>query len=85
MRSGKNPAKLSAVLACLRLHVPFPVSNRMLELEDLSNRLDIGGAKGEENMVYDQLLHLNGAWDYSDTYDDLVAQEYEYLIYQLPM
>lgn len=45
----------------------------------------MGGAEGDENMVYDQLLHLNWAWDYSDTYDDLVEQEYEYLIHQPPM
>ena len=85
MRSGKNLTKLNVVSACLGIHVPFPVSSRMLELADLSNRLDVGGAKGNENMVYDQLLHLNWAWDYSDTYDDLVEQEYEYLIHQPPM
>lgn len=85
MRSGKNLTKVNVVSACLGIHVPFPVSSRMLELADLSNRLDVGGAKGDENMVYDQLLHLNWAWDYSDTYDDLVEQSYEYLIHQPPM
>ena len=85
MRSGKNLTKLNVVSACLGIHVPFPVSSRMLELADLSNRLDVGGVKGDENMVYDQLLHLNWAWDYSDTYDDLVDQEYEYLIHKPPM
>lgn len=85
MRKGQNLTKLNVVSACLGIHVPFPVSSRMLELADISNRLDLTGTKGDENRIYDLLLHLNWAWDYGDTYDDLKDQSYEYLIHQPPI
>ena len=47
--------------------------------------LTLPGKKGEENGVYDQILHLNWAQDYSDTYDGLKVVHYEHLIHQPPI
>ena len=40
---------------------------------------------GEENGVYSEILHLYWAQDYSDTYDELSDNNYEYLIHKPPI
>ena len=85
MRKGVNLNKSNVVSACLGIHIPFRVSNRMLQLAEISIDLTLQGKKGEENGVYDQILHLNWAQDYSDTYDELKADSYEHLIHQPPI
>lgn len=85
MRSGKNLNHVNVVSACLGIHIPFPVSNRMLELAGLSIRSDIPGKVGDNNRIYDGLLHINWACDYSETYDDLKADQHEDLIHEPPI
>ncbi len=85
MKKGENLNKSNVVSVCLGIHIPFRVSNRMLQLAELSIDLTLPGKKGEENGVYDNILHLNWAQDYSDTYDELKINHYEYLIHQPPM
>lgn len=85
MRKGDNLSKLNVISACLGIHIPFPVSKRMLELAELTININLPGDKGNDNQVYDQILHMNWALDYSDTYDDLKDQSYEYLIKEPPM
>lgn len=85
MKKGVNLNKSNVVSACLGIHIPFRVSNRMLQLAELPIDLTLPGKKGEENGIYDQILHLNWAQDYSDTYDELKADHYEHLIHQPPI
>ena len=85
MKKGINLNKSNVVSACLGIHIPFRVSNRMLQLAEIPIDLTLPGTKGEENGVYDQILHLNWAQDYSDTYDELKADHYEHLIHQPPI
>lgn len=85
MKKGVNLNKSNVVSACLGIHIPFRVSNRMLQLAEIPIDLTLPGKKGEENGVYDQILHLNWAQDYSDTYDELKADSYEHLIHQPPI
>lgn len=85
MRKGDNLSKLNVISACLGIHIPFPVSKRMLELAELTININLPGNKGKNNQIYDQILHMNWAWDYSDTYDELKDQSYEYLIKEPPM
>ncbi len=77
MREGKNLTDVNVVSACLGIHLPFPVSNNMLELANLVFRMDKGP---EKNKTYIQLLTLRWASDYSDIYDDLEEQNLGYLI-----
>ena len=85
MKKGQNLNKSNVVTTCLGIHIPFRVSNRMLQLAEVSIDLNLPGTKGEENGVYDQILHLNWAQDYSDTYDELKVDHYEHLIHQPPI
>lgn len=85
MKKGVNLTKSNVVSACLGIHIPFRVSNRMLQLAEIPIDISLPGKKGEENGVYDQILHLNWAQDYSDTYDELQADHYEHLIHQPPI
>lgn len=85
MKKGENLNKSNVVSVCLGIHIPFRVSNRMLQLAELSIDLTLPGKKGEENGIYDSILHLNWAQDYSDTYDELKINHYEYLIHHPPM
>lgn len=85
MKKGVNLTKSNVISACLGIHIPFRVSNRMLQLAETPIDLTLPGKKGEENGVYDQILHLNWAEDYSDTYDELTADHYEHLIHQPPI
>ena len=54
--------KANVITVCLGIHVPFPVSNRMLELAGLTLKLDLPKKPGEENRIYDSSLHLMWAW-----------------------
>ena len=82
MREGKNLTDVNVVSACLGIHLPFPVSNNMLELANLVFRMDKGPDK---NKTYIQLLTLRWASDYSDIYDDLEEQGLEELIKKPPI
>lgn len=82
MREGKNLTDVNVVSACLGIHLPFPVSNNMLELANLIFRMDKGP---EKNKTYIQLLTLRWASDYSDIYDDLEEQGLGYLIKKPPI
>ena len=84
-RTGVNLTKSNVISACLGIHIPFRVSSRMLQLAETPIDLTLPGKKGEENGVYDQILHLNWAGDYSDTYDELKVDHYEHLIHQPPI
>lgn len=84
MKKGTNLNKLNVISTCLGIHLPFPVSNRMLELAELPLNLSLPGKKGEENIQYDLLLHLKWATDYDDIYDELEEQGYDYLLHQPP-
>lgn len=85
MKKGKNLTKENVVSCCLGIHIPFRLSNRLLQLAEKPLDLTLPGAKGEENTIYDQILHLYWAADYSDTYAELVAIHYEHLIHQPPI
>ena len=85
MKKGKNLTKENVVSCCLGIHIPFRLSNRLLQLAERPLDLTLPGAKGEENTIYDQILHLYWAEDYSDTYAQLVAIHYEHLIHQPPI
>lgn len=85
MRKSENMTKANVITVCLGIHVPFPVSNRMLELAGLTLKLDVPKKPGEENRIYDSSLHLMWAWDYSDTFDEFVNEGYDYLIHKPPM
>lgn len=82
MREGRNLTDVNVVSACLGIHLPFPVSNNMLELANLVFRMDKGPDK---NKTYIQLLTLRWASDYSDIYDDLEEQGLEELIKKPPI
>ena len=84
MKKGVNLTKPNVVSACLGIHIPFRVSNRMLQLAEIPIDISLPGKRGEENGIYDQILHLNWAQDYSETYDELKADRYEHLIHQPP-
>lgn len=82
MREGKSLTDVNVVSACLGIHLPFPVSNNMLELANIIFRMDKGPAK---NKTYIQLLTLRWASDYGDIYDDLKEQGLDTLIKQPPI
>jgi type I restriction enzyme R subunit len=80
-----NLRKVNVISACLGVHIPFRVSNKMLQLAELSLNSELPGKKGQENSIYDTLLHLKWATDYDDVYDELKEQSYDYLIHQPPV
>lgn len=82
MKKGDNLTKLNVISACLGIHIPYRVSNKMLQLSDLYLSLDIPGKKGDENSIYNTILHLKWATDYEDIYEELKEQRYEYLIHR---
>lgn len=85
LKKGKNLNKSNIVSACLGIHIPFRVSAQLLKLGEIPLDLTIPGKKGEENGIYSGILHMNWAMDYSDTYDELKEEHYEYLIHQPPL
>lgn len=82
MRDGDSLTQLNVVSACLGIHIPFPVSNAMLELANIVFRAD---RPPESNAQYINLLTTRWASDYSDVYDDLKAEGLESLIKKPPM
>ena len=82
MKKGDNLTKLNVISACLGIHIPFRVSNKMLQLAELSLNFELPGKKGEENSIYDSILHLKWATDYEDVYEELKEQSYEYLLHR---
>lgn len=82
MREGKSLTDVNVVSTCLGIHLPFPVSNNMLELANMIFRMDKGPDK---NKTYIQLLTLRWASDYGDIYDDLKEQGLETLIKKPPI
>ncbi|WP_026894880.1 type I restriction endonuclease subunit R [Clostridiisalibacter paucivorans] len=85
LRKSANLTKLNVVSTCLGISIPFRVSNKMLQLAEISLNSEIPGKKGQENGIYDTLLHLKWATDYDDIYEELKEQTYHYLIHQPPM
>lgn len=85
MKKGENLTKLNVISACLGIHIPYRVSDRMLQLADLSLNMTSHGKIGTDNETYDMLLHLKWATDYGDVYDELKEQSLDYLIHQPPL
>ncbi|WP_459777931.1 type I restriction endonuclease subunit R [Allocoprococcus similis] len=85
MKKGQNLNKSNVVSACLGIHIPSRVSRKLLQLAEITLDVTLPGKKGEENDIYSRILHLNWAMDYSDTYDELKIDGYEYLIHQPPL
>lgn len=85
LRKSTNLTKLNVISACLGIHIPFRVSNKMLQLAEISLKSELPEKKGQENGIYDTLLHLKWATDYDDVYEELKQQSYEYLIHQPPV
>ncbi|GAB6172936.1 hypothetical protein JCM15765_24140 [Paradesulfitobacterium aromaticivorans] len=77
MQKSESMTEVNVVSSCLGIHLPFPVSQRMLELARIVFRLDMPPAS---NQTYVQLLTLRWASDYSEIYDDLKEQGLENLI-----
>ena len=82
MQKGGNLTKLNVISVCLGIHIPFRVSSQMIKLAEISLDINIPGTKGEENNVYDSILHFKWATDYEDVYDELKEQNYEHLIHK---
>ena len=85
MKKGENLTKLNVISACLGIHTPYRVSDRMLQLADLTLNMTSLGKIGTDNETYDMLLHLKWATDYGDVYDELKEQSLDYLIHQPPL
>lgn len=85
LKNNKNLNRANIVTACLGIHVPYGVSTQLLKLAGLPLDETLPGKNGEENGVYSQILHVNWSWDYSDTYDVMKENNYEYLIHQPPL
>ncbi|WP_031557965.1 type I restriction endonuclease subunit R [Lachnospira multipara] len=84
MKKGQNLTKLNVISTCLGIHLPCPVSSKMLELAELSLNTSLPGQKGADNRNYSLILNVYWATDYDDIYDALEIQGYEYLIHQPP-
>lgn len=82
MWGGKSLTNVNVISACLGIHIPYPVSERLLKLAKLSLSLDLSD---DADMTYHQLLTLRWASDYGDIYDDLEADGMETLIKKPPL
>jgi len=82
MWDSKNLTIVNVVSACLGIHLPYPVSSSMLELANISIRMD---KPPQTNMTYVQLLTLRWASDYGDIYDSLKEEGMADLIKQPPI
>lgn len=82
MWESTNLTKVNVVSACLGIHLPYPVSSSMLELANITFRMD---KPPVSNMTYIQLLTLRWASDYSDIYDSLKEEGLSDLIKQPPI
>ena len=77
MYKNESLNKVNVVTACLGIHLPYPVSNTMLELANIVLSLTRPPAS---NKTYIQLLTLRWASDYDDIYEDLKSEGMEDLI-----
>ncbi len=80
MQKGKNLTKINVISACLGIHIPSKVSKRMLKLAELTLDVDLPGDKGDENNIYDMLLHFKWATDYPDIINELKVQNLNHLL-----
>lgn len=85
MKKGENLTKVNVITACLGIHIPYRVSDQMIQLADLSLNMTSLGKVGADNETYDMLLHLKWATDYGDVFDELKDQDLDYLIHQPPL
>ena len=85
MKKGNNLTKSNVVSACLGIHIPSRVSTRMMSLAGRPLDVTLPGKAGDENDIYDRILHMYWAMDYSDTYDTLKEDGNESLIHQPPL
>ena len=86
MWKGKSLTKVNVISACLGLHLPFPVSNTMVEVAAITLNMFLGSPDiKSENRTYQSLLSLRWASDYGDIYDDLKIEGMERLIKQPPI
>lgn len=86
MWKGKSLTKINVISACLGLHLPFPVSNTMVEVATITLNMFMGSKEVKaENRTYQSLLSLRWASDYGDIYDDLKVESMESLIKQPPI
>lgn len=77
MRNNKDLSKQNVISTCLAIHIPSRVSKRMLNLANIS--LD-PSKTGEEDSIYDLLIHLAWATNYNDICNELLKLGYEKLI-----
>lgn len=56
----------------------------MLSLADLTLNMTSKGQVGDDNEMYDMLLHLRWTTDYDDIYEELKVQSKDHLIHQPP-
>jgi len=82
LRSGKNLSNLNVVSALLGIQVPYPVSEAMLKLANISFPLDRGP---DSNKIYVMLLSTRWAAPYYKIYEDLEAEGVQDLIKQPPI
>lgn len=80
MQKGENLNKINVITACLGIHVPSRVTNRMLRLAEITLDTELPGKVGAENSIYDLLIRLKWATDYQDIYESLENQNLEHLI-----
>lgn len=86
MWNGKSLTKVNVTSACLGLHLPFPVSNTMVEVAAITLNMFMGSKEAKaENRTYQSLLSLRWASDYGDIYDDLKVESLERLIKKPPI
>ena len=86
MWKGKSLTKVNVISACLGLHLPFPVSNTMVEVAAITLNMFMGSPDVKsENRTYQSLLSLRWASDYGDIYDGLKMEGMERLIKQPPI
>lgn len=80
MQKGENLTKINVISACLGIHIPSKVSKKMLKLAEISIDELLPGDKGDENNVYNMLIHFKWATDYPDIITELKAQNLSHLL-----
>ena len=82
LRSGKNLTNLNVVSALLGIQVPYPVSEAMLKLANITFSTDRGP---DSNKMYVMLLSTRWAAPYYEIYEDLETEGMQDLIKQPPI
>lgn len=80
MQKGENLTKINVISACLGIHIPSKVSKKMLKLAEISIDELLPGDKGDDNNVYNMLIHFKWATDYPDIITELKAQNLSHLL-----